>query len=151
MHKDSTMRAILVPDAAIAAYQNDPKWGVLTDNFVSLEEFTYGNVRSVDREVIPGPGNSLALHGVITGTADPADAGKTVTIQYFEYIYYSDTGMYVREKIQLMSTVVNADGSFRLETGLDYRYRNHNIAAYIGYGNEESTDYYRYVKLVKKK
>lgn len=144
-YNDSTMRAILVPAAAIAAYQNDPNWGVLTDNFVSLEEFTYGNVRSVDREVIPGPGNSLALSGVITGTADPADAGKTVTIQYFEYIYYSDTGMYVREKIQLMTTVVNADGSFRLETGLDYRYRNHKIAAYIGYGNEVSTDYYRYV------
>lgn len=131
------LRAIAVPAASIDAYKADGYWGGYTDNFIPLEEFNYGNVQKVNRTYEYGPGNSLAVYGTITGKADVADAGKTVTILYSDYRYDSNLGDNVRSEIQESSAIVEADGSFRLETGFNYRFATHYVTAYIGHGNEK--------------
>lgn len=140
-NSDVLMRAIAVPAESIDLYMADPNWNALTNNFIPLEQFEYGHVETMERSYTYGPGNSLATYGVITGTAGLADVGKTVTILYSDLVFNIPSQAYVRENIQTHSTVVNADGSFRFETGFDYRFNKHYVTAYIGYGNEKKADY----------
>lgn len=131
------LRAIAVPAESIDAYKADDYWRGYTDTWLPLEEFSYGNVKTLKREYVYGDGNSLAVYGTITGTADLADVGKTVTILYSDYRYDSNLGDNVRSEIQELSAIVQADGSFRLETGFNYRFATHYVTAYIGHGNEK--------------
>ena len=124
-------RAVVVPAESIAAYQADPNWNALTNNFVALEDFDYGNVREVSR--IDNGSNGI----LVQGKAAPTDIGKEVTIVYSDYRYDGNLGVNVRSEITYHTATVNADGSFELTIPRNDTFATQYVTVYIGEGNEK--------------